>query len=91
MNLFDYLQSSGVSQSSIAFAIGAHSPDVSRWAAGLRAVPNERCAAIEQLTAGVVTCEEMRPDIAWVRVPDPAWPHPGGRPAIDVSAAPIST
>jgi hypothetical protein len=27
-----------------------------------------------------------RTDIRWHRVPDPAWPHPAGRPLIDVSA-----
>ena len=30
--------------------------------------------------------EELRPDVHWIRVPDPDWPHPQGRPAIDVAA-----
>lgn len=27
----------------------------------------------------------MRPDVVWARVPDPGWPHPDGRPCIDVA------
>lgn len=44
------------------------------------------CPAIERATDGVVICEELRPDITWARVPDPDWPHPSGRPCIDVAA-----
>lgn len=41
------------------------------------------CVAIEEASAGEVTCDSLRPDIVWVRVPDPLWPHPGGRPLVD--------
>lgn len=37
---------------------------VSRWKAG-SPVPAERCPAIEAATGGAVTCEELRPDVAW--------------------------
>jgi DNA-binding transcriptional regulator YdaS (Cro superfamily) len=47
--------------------------------------PLERCPAIEQALKGMVTCEELRSDVAWARIPDPAWPHPAGRPVIDVA------
>ena len=47
----------------------------------------ETCALIERATAGVVTCKELRPDIRWRRVKDAAWPHPKGRPLIDVAYA----
>lgn len=30
-----------------------------------RQVPAERCPAIEQITRGIVRCENLRPDIAW--------------------------
>lgn len=47
--------------------------------------PLERCAAIEQAFGGSITCEQMRPDVTWHRIPDPTWPHPAGRPVIDVA------
>ena len=28
----------------------------------------------------------LRPDVRWARVPDAGWPHPDGRPCIDVAA-----
>lgn len=45
------------------------------------------CAAVEMESGGKVTCEELRADMAWARIPDAAWPwHPAGRPLLDVSA-----
>lgn len=41
---------------------------VNQWCKGLRAVPAERCPAIEQATrerGGTVLCEELRPDVPW--------------------------
>ena len=43
------------------------------------------CAQVERWTLGAVTVEETRPDMVWVRVVDPSWPDPRGRPAVDVS------
>jgi hypothetical protein len=51
-----------------------------------RRPPADRCPDIERALDGRVTCEQMRPDVRWQRVPDPAWPHPDGRPCIDVAA-----
>lgn len=70
----------------LAKEIGAHLPDVSRWVSGDRPIPSDRCPAMELATNGSVTCEELRPDICWHRVPDTEWPHPKGRPLIDVAA-----
>jgi hypothetical protein len=53
-------------------------------------IPKERCPDIERGIEGRVTVEQMRGDVRWVRVPDPMWPHPEGRPCIDV-ATPVST
>lgn len=86
MDLFAYLNAARGAQSTLCTAIAAHSPDMSRWATGARPVPPDRCPAIERATNGQVTCTELRPDVAWHRVPDPAWPHPEGRPLIDVAA-----
>lgn len=53
-----------------------------------RKAPMERCPDIERLTGGRETCEALRPDVCWVRLPDAAWPwHSNGRPLIDVTAA----
>jgi DNA-binding transcriptional regulator YdaS (Cro superfamily) len=86
MLLIDYLNATRGAQSALCVAIGAHSPDMSRWAAGQRSTPPDRCPAIERATGGRVTCEELRPDVRWQRVPDAAWPHAEGRPCIDVAA-----
>ena len=47
--------------------------------------PLERCPAIEHALKGLVTCEDLRPDVTWSRIADPTWPHPAGRPVIDVA------
>lgn len=51
------------SQSALAKAIGCAPQDVNNW---LRRgnVTAERCIDIERATDGVVTCEELRPDLA---------------------------
>lgn len=67
----------------IARMLGIKVPSVSGWRGR---PPPERCPAIERATAGRVTCEMMRSDVRWQRVPDPTWPHPGGRPCLDVAA-----
>lgn len=50
-----------------------------------RGIPPERCPAIERATQATVTVETLRPDVHWARIPDPAWPHPAGRPVIDIA------
>jgi DNA-binding transcriptional regulator YdaS (Cro superfamily) len=50
--------------SALARGLGVAASAPSMWKArGL--VPAERCPAIERLTAGVVRCEELRPDVEW--------------------------
>lgn len=50
-----------------------------------RVAPKERCPDLERAFQGRVTCEVLRPDVVWHRVPDVDWPwHPNGRPTIDV-------
>lgn len=55
-----------------------------------RKAPLERYPAIEKALQGAATCEQLRPDVRWMRMPDPTWPHPAGRPVIDV-ARPVAT
>lgn len=74
----------------IALALGLHEQYLYQ---GLnskpRPLPARHVVGIERATAGRRTCETLRPDVRWVRVPDPTWPHPEGRPCIDV-AAPVA-
>jgi DNA-binding transcriptional regulator YdaS (Cro superfamily) len=67
----------------VARMLGIKAPSVIGWNGR---PPPDRCPAIERATDGRVTCEELRPDVRWQRVPDATWPHVGGRPCIDVAA-----
>lgn len=66
---------------SVARMTGVSAPSVTGWRK--RGIPPDRCPIIEQHTDGRVPVEELRPDVRWVRVPDPAWPNPAGRPCHD--------
>lgn len=88
MNLSRYLESKprGTARA-IALAVGVHPVTLSQWAASIKQTPADRCPALERESKGAITCEEQRPDVTWVRVPDTDWPwHPAGRPLIDVTA-----
>ena len=66
----------------IARAVGVHPVMVSQWAAGLKAVPAERCAAIEEATGRAVTRKDLRPD-DWLRI----WPELAEQPSAQAKAA----
>lgn len=67
----------------VARMVGCRSPSVIEWRT--RGIPVERCPLIERATNGAHTVETLRPDAKWSRIPDPTWPHPAGRPVIDVA------
>lgn len=68
----------------VARMAGVAPPSVTAWRQ--RRIPADRCPDIERGSAGKATCEQLRPDVRWHRVPDAAWPwHPAGRPLIDVA------
>lgn len=76
------------SQAALAQMVGVTQATVGEWVSGRRPVPRERCHEIERATNGAAVCERLRPDLAWLRVKDKAWPwHPEGRPALDVARA----
>ena len=75
MDIKTYLSQERGRQAALAKAIGAHAPDVSRWADGKRPIPLEYGAAIESATGGLVTRREMFPN-DWARV----WPELVDRP-----------
>ncbi|MBS7348693.1 MAG: helix-turn-helix domain-containing protein [Comamonas sp.] len=56
---------------------------IGQWSDGSRPIPSARCPSIELATGGAVTCDELLPNLTWYRIPDAAWPHPLGRPALD--------
>lgn len=62
---------------------------VHQMVSGARPTPPDRCPSIERAVRGEITVQQLRPDVRWVRVPDPDWPHPEGRPCIDVAAPPV--
>lgn len=70
MNLHDYISQERGRQAALAKSIGAHAPDVSRWADGSRPIPDKYGAPIESATSGLVTRKEMFPD-TWFIV----WPE----------------
>lgn len=86
MELDIYLLGERGRAASVAKAVGVTPVTVHQWAFdSKKQVPTERCPAIEQATAGEVSCEILRPDVTWVRVKDKSWPHPNGRPLVDHS------
>lgn len=74
------------SQAALARALGLNPVTVGQWVSGVRKLPEDRAPAVERLCGGAVTVEKLRPDVIWTRIPDPKWPHPAGRPCIDVAA-----
>jgi hypothetical protein len=44
-------------------------------------VSGKRAPAVEKLTG--LPVERIAPQCKWVRVPDPEWPNPAGRPILD--------
>lgn len=62
MNLSEYVKAERGRGAAIAAAVSVHPVMVSQWAGGVKAVPVERCAAIERATQGAVTRRDLRPD-----------------------------
>jgi DNA-binding transcriptional regulator YdaS (Cro superfamily) len=85
MDLKTYVSERG-RQTWLANQIEAQPQLVWQWANGVKPVPADRCPGIERASDGAVTCEEMRSDVRWARIPDSTWPHAKGRPTIDVAA-----
>jgi len=47
----------------MAALLGISAPSVSQWVSGIRPVPARRCRQIQEVTEGVVTVHDLRPDI----------------------------
>lgn len=71
-----------------ATLLGMHEQYLYQVLTNRRRLPAEKCPDVERVMG--VHCEKLRPDITWVRIPDPAWTwHPDGRPLIDAAAEAI--
>lgn len=53
-------------QAALADALGIKSPSISEWRTRGIGAPADRCEAIEAATG--ITCEQLRPDLDWIRV-----------------------
>ena len=76
MTLIEWLDADRGRLTALAAYFGLTQSAVSQWRTN--GVPIGRMKAVREYTRGAVTLEEM--------LPDPSWPHPAGRPAIDVAA-----
>ncbi|WP_410055240.1 transcriptional regulator [Providencia rettgeri] len=65
MTLKTYTSNKRGKATELAKKIGVPVTLISQWANGVRQIPAERCPEIEKATAGVVRCEDLRPDIDW--------------------------
>lgn len=63
MNLAQYLEESGRSQSDLAIALGVTQGTVSHWINGRVQIPTDRARAIEQATEGKVTPRDLWPEL----------------------------
>ena len=70
----------------IVFGERGKKPTASAWAWKHRgSIPVQYAPAIERGLKGAMAVEEMCPEDPWGRIPDPAWPHPKGRPFLDIA------
>ena len=62
------------SVNAFAAAIAVPVQSVYFWRSGERRVPADYCPRIEEATGGLVRCEDLRPDVRWdvLRNPAPA-------------------
>ncbi|WP_350260406.1 transcriptional regulator [Paraburkholderia bonniea] len=91
MDLRTYLAQPHGAASSLGREINVSPVLISQWANRHRRVPAERCPAIEKATGGVVTCEELRPDIDWAYLRGSLMTKEGGRDEALTSPLPRSS
>jgi DNA-binding transcriptional regulator YdaS (Cro superfamily) len=68
----------------LASLIGSAASAPSMWRKR-GAVPAEQAPNIERAVGGKVPVERLCPTAKYVRVPDPDWPHPDGKPLLDTT------
>jgi DNA-binding transcriptional regulator YdaS (Cro superfamily) len=70
MDIRSFLNSERGAGARIARAVGVHPVMVSQWASGIKAIPVERCTAIEAATRGAVKRWDLRPADWFVHWPE---------------------
>jgi DNA-binding transcriptional regulator YdaS (Cro superfamily) len=70
----------------VARALSLNEQYLYQCLSGKKPMPAHQAPLIERETGARYGAEQLCPAVRWVRVPDPAWPHPMGRPCIDVAA-----
>ena len=65
MKLAEYIDMKRGNAADLAKALGVNRTLIYKWARGKRLVPTTRCLMIARATSGLVSCEEMRPDLPW--------------------------
>lgn len=85
MNLNAWLNEERGRATRLAEALGVSEPTVSDWSTGKKPVPKARAPGVERFTGGCVPVEDTLPELVWLRIPDASWPHPSGRPLLDVA------
>lgn len=86
MDLKTWVESERGRAFALAKAIDVPPSFISKLVSGDKGVPQNRAPDIERFTAGAVAVEELLPDLTWLRIPDASWPHPSGRPLLDVAS-----
>jgi hypothetical protein len=87
MNLKPFFDSlpDDLAKASFAVACGCSVGHIRNVCNRTRTASESLCVAAERASKGMCTCEEMRPDVTWVRIKDKTWPHRRGRPLVDVA------
>lgn len=65
-------------------ALGTSQGHLNNVASDLRPLSAEIAVAVESFTSGARAVEFLCPGMRWRRVRDPSWPHPKGKPLLDV-------
>jgi DNA-binding transcriptional regulator YdaS (Cro superfamily) len=89
LDLSQYIEAERGRQAALCKQIGAHAPDLSRWAKGERPVPIERCVPIERATGGLVTRRALRPadwHLIWPELVTKDHPAPEAAPQANAGA-----
>lgn len=90
MKLKSWAESERGRSMALAKAIDVPPSFVSKMLSGEKSIPAEHCKAIEKLTGGLVTCQEMRPN-DWQKY----WPESApalantAQPATEIVAQPV--
>lgn len=85
MNAIKHAIQLGGGPTAVARVLGKTKQAVCFYRDGERQFPEGDGPALELHVGGAVPVEALCPDAPWIRVPDPEWPHPEGRPCLDVA------